>query len=241
MKLQNQRIVIVGGSTGIGYEAARLALAEGAQSVLLIGRSADKLQAAQTNLGKPSRVQTAVADITDTNAIKAIFEPLPSLNHVFVTAGTLSAGPIATTDPQAYTQGVNERIWGYLGVVRAAIPKIAPNGSLIFTSGMLSQRPSAGTAITTMLASAVEGLVRALPFEVAPIRVNAVVPGIVDTPLIDQIAGANKEAMLAAEAKRVPIGRTGTAGEVADAALFLMTNEYINGESLYLHGGGRHA
>lgn len=241
MRLQDQRIVIIGGSTGIGYETARRALEEGASGVLLIGRNAGKLGAAQQALGGPDRVQIATADVADTEAIARVFASLETVDHVYVAAGTLSAGAVATTDPAAYVQGVNERIWGYIGVVRAAVPKLARTGSLTFTSGMLSQRPSAGTAFTTMLASAVEGLVRALPLEVAPIRVNALVPGMVETPLIDALLGDNKEAAFAAEAKRLPIGRAGTAAECADAAIFLMTNHYINGESLYVHGGGRYA
>ncbi|MBC7808948.1 MAG: SDR family oxidoreductase [Akkermansiaceae bacterium] len=240
MKLDQQHLVVVGGSTGIGFATARLALAEGASGVTLIGRSADKLATAKERLAD-DRVSTGVADVSDAAALSAAFAPLTSIDHVYVSAGTLSAGPIAVTEPAVYAQGVNERIWGNLNVVRVAVPKLKPSGSITFTSGMLSQRPSAGTAITTMLASGVEGLVRALPFEIAPIRVNAVVPGMVDTPLIRSLVGDNTDAALAAEGKRVPIGRAGTAEEVADAVLFLITNKYINGESLYLHGGGRYA
>jgi NAD(P)-dependent dehydrogenase (short-subunit alcohol dehydrogenase family) len=240
MKLAHQHLVIVGGSSGIGLATAGLALAEGVASLTLIGRSAEKLAAAK-NLLADDRVRTAIADVANADALTAAFAPLSEIDHVYVSAGTLSAGPIAGTDPSAYAQGVNERIWGNLNVVRVAVPKLKKTGSITFTSGMLSQRPSPGTAITTMLASGVEGLVRALPFEIAPIRVNAVVPGMVDTPLIRSLVGDNTDAALAAEGKRVPIGRAGTAEEVAEAVLFLITNNYINGESLYLHGGGRHA
>jgi NAD(P)-dependent dehydrogenase (short-subunit alcohol dehydrogenase family) len=240
MKLVHQHLVIVGGSTGIGFATAALALAEGVAGLTLIGRSADKLAVAKERLND-ERVRTAVADVADADALSAAFAPLEGIDHVYVSAGTLSAGPVAVTDPAAYQQGVNERIWGNLNVVRVAVPKLKTTGSITFTSGMLSQRPSAGTAITTMLANAVEGLVTALPLEVAPIRVNVVVPGMVDTPLIRTLVGDDTDSVLAAEGKRTPIGRTGTAEEVADAVLFLMTNNYINGESLYLHGGGRYA
>jgi NAD(P)-dependent dehydrogenase (short-subunit alcohol dehydrogenase family) len=232
--LLGRTVVVVGGSSGIGLEVARQAKQAGAD-VAIAGRSAEKLEAAAHEIGGASM---AVADIADEMAVARLFEGLGSVDHVFVSAGGLTAGPLVTADLRSFKQGVDERIWGNLHVIRAAAPKMS-GGSITLMSGIRAERPAPGTSMTTALVAAVEGLTKALALELAPIRVNAVAPGWVDTPLVRGLLASNTDAVLSAEGAKLPVRRTGRPEDLGQAVLFLMTNGYMSGEILHVDGGGR--
>jgi NAD(P)-dependent dehydrogenase (short-subunit alcohol dehydrogenase family) len=234
MKLKGADVVVLGGSSGIGLAAAKLAQHEGA-TVTIAGRSQDKLAQAQRELGE---ARTVVADVTDEASVGRVFEGLSHVDHVLISAGTIVNGRIVDNDLDTLRHIVDERIWGPTYVVRHARPRMT-SGSITFTSGGLSSRPRLGAAMITAGLAAVEALAPALALELAPVRVNAVTPGLIDTPLLYAAYGANRDALVNGRAAVLPGKRIGTPDEVAHAIIMLMTNEYINGAVLHIDGGGR--
>ena len=234
MKFTNQNIVIIGGSTGIGFATAKLAKAQGA-NITLFGRSVEKLNQAAAALGGARVVAGNIGVEAD---IKRAFEGLESVSHVVVTAGTLIAGNVLQISDENIQRAIDERIWGNLYVVRNAVPRMS-QGSITLISGMLADRPKPGTALTTVGCIAAEALTRSLAVEAAPIRFNAVSPGWTDTPLLAGVLGANKDAVVTQVTSGIPAKRAGTAEELAEAILFLMANDYMTGEVLHVDGGAR--
>jgi NAD(P)-dependent dehydrogenase (short-subunit alcohol dehydrogenase family) len=234
MTLQGAHVVVIGGSSGIGLATAKLARQAGA-TLTIAGRSQDKLRQAQQQLGE---VRTVVADITHEADVGQVFEGLSRVDHVVVAAGTIQNGRIVDNDLATLRRIIDERIWGVTYVVRHAAPKMT-QGSITFTSGGLSSRPRVGTAMLTTALAGVEAMTPALALELAPIRVNTVTPGLIDTPLLHHTYGAEREAIMANRAAVLPGKRVGTAEEVAQAMLMLMTNAYMTGEVLHIDGGGR--
>lgn len=237
MSLQGQTIVIVGGSTGIGFETARLALQQKA-NVTIAGRSEEKLLKAKFHL--VGNVRTVVADVTDEASVNRIFEGLDRVDHIFITAGSLVVGKILETDPKQFRYGLDERIFGTLYVVRAAVTKIPKTGSITLMSGVRASRPVPGTTMTTVGVAAVESLTPSLALELAPVRVNAVAPGWIDTPLLSGALGENYDVVINSASAKLPVQRIGQPQEVAEAVIMLMNNGFINGEVLHIDGGERY-
>lgn len=235
MALEGAQVVVVGGSSGIGLATAALARQQGAH-VTIAGRSADKLAQAQQALGD---VRTVAADIATEASVARIFTALDRVDHVLISAGTLANGRIIDNDLETLRRIVDERIWGLVHVVRHVRPHMT-EGSIVFTSGGLSSRPRLGTAMLTAALAAVEALAPALALELAPVRVNAVTPGLIDTPLLNGAFGSDRESLIAARAAILPGKRVGTPEEVAEAVVMCMTNRYLNGMVLHIDGGGRY-
>ena len=190
MRLDGKRVVIIGGSSGIGLETARLALAEGA-SVTIAGRSEDRLRRAVENLlsthdtrTAPDRLRSVVADVTEESSLRALFGGEARLDHLFLPAGELrpGGGCALTSDLPGLRAILESRLLGVAHVVRQARPRMA-GGSITLMSGLYSTRPARGGAFAAAAVAAVEGMTRALALDLAPIRVNAVAPGLIDTPL----------------------------------------------------------
>jgi NAD(P)-dependent dehydrogenase (short-subunit alcohol dehydrogenase family) len=240
MRLEGKHLVVVGGSSGIGLETARLGLADGAL-VTIAGRSEDRLRRAVDGLhaGGPAagRARSFVADVTDELSIRALFETEPRVDHVFLPAGELRPGygDVLGADLRGLRSLLDTRLLGVVNVVRQVRPKMA-SGSITLMSGLYSTRPGRGGALAAAAVAAVEGMTRALALDLAPIRVNAVAPGLIDTPLWDAF-GAQRAAILA-HGTALPVGRIGRPEEVAQAVLFLMSNAFVTGTVLSIDGGG---
>lgn len=235
MTLAGAQVVVIGGSSGIGMAAAALARQHGAH-VTIAGRSADKLAQAQQVLGD---VRTVAADITSEGAVANIFAALDHVDHVVVSAGTLGNGRLIDNDLATLRRIIDERIFGLVHVVRQARPRMT-DGSIIFTSGGLSSRPRLGMAMFTASLAAVEALAPALTLELAPVRVNVITPGLIDTPLLNGAFGSDRASLIAARSAVLPGKRVGTPEEVAQAMIMCMTTPYINGAVLHIDGGGRY-
>jgi NAD(P)-dependent dehydrogenase (short-subunit alcohol dehydrogenase family) len=237
MRLDGKRVVVIGGSSGIGLETARLALSLGAY-VTIAGRSEDRLsRAAATLKNGPDRLRTVVADMADGKSIESLFSGESQVDHVFAPAGELrpESADLLTGDIAGMRSILEVRLFGVAHVVRQAKP-LMKSGSIVLMSGLYAARPGAGGAMAAAAVAAVEGMTRALALDLAPIRVNAVAPGLVDTPLWDTF-GPERGAILA-RASKLLVGRAGRPEEIAEAVVFLMTNGFVTGIVLPVDGGG---
>jgi NAD(P)-dependent dehydrogenase (short-subunit alcohol dehydrogenase family) len=232
--LHGRCVVVLGGTSGIGLATARLAADAGAR-VVVAGRDPERAARAAADLGCTG----VPADVLDDDALRRVFEAAGTVDHLVQAAGDISGGPIATTPIERLRPALDVRLWGAIRAVRAATGHLAPDASVTFVSGTVSTRPVPGAAVSAASAAGVEALARALALELAPVRVNAVCPGVVDTPLLDRPFGDRRAAALEQLASRLPVGRVGRSHDVAHAVLFLATNGYVTGEVLHVDGGGR--
>ena len=235
MTLDKTTVVILGGSSGIGLATAQAARVEGA-SIVVTGRSQQRLDKARALLGDAGSVRQL--DATDEAATRALFDSLPAVDHVFITAGALALDARLAPDAAALRPAMDTRFWGALYAAKHAAPKMREGGSITFMSGTAARRPLPGASVASASCGAVDAFARALALDLAPIRVNTIQPGYVDTPLFDDLFGAQRDEILAAAGARLPVKRIGRPEEIADAVLFLMKNGYVTGITLTVDGGG---
>ena len=228
--LANKQILIIGGSSGIGLATAVSATELGAK-VTIASRSTERLTAV---LEEHPTLNTAVCDITRPNDVAHLFSRFAHVDHVFMTAGQSMTGNLVNAELVTLRTIIDQRIWGLVHVVKSAAPKMS-DGSLTFISGQWASRPSVGAAFMGASIAAVEALTRGLALELAPIRVNAIAPGVIETPIL----GDDRDRVDNWAKTTLPLKRMGQAEEVAQAALMLMSNNFITGEILHIDGGGR--
>jgi NAD(P)-dependent dehydrogenase (short-subunit alcohol dehydrogenase family) len=231
--MQDATIVVIGGSSGIGLATARLAGAAGAR-VTIAGRDEARLATALESL--PDGARGVALDVADESAMRELFDSFEHVDHVATLAGTHVSGTLADLDSEQLRGPVENRFWGPLYVGKYAAPKMT-TGSITLCTGAGVARPRAGNAIVTAAAGGSEFLARAMAVELAPVRVNVVRPGIVDTPLLDRLAPGDPQGVREAMAKRVPLKRIAQPEEIADAIVFLMSNQYVTGATLTVDGG----
>lgn len=234
MTLMDKRLVIIGGTSGMGLATARAAAARGAQ-VVIAGRHYDKLEKAKKEIG--GAVEGLTLDVTDEAEINAFFQFVGAFDHLTTPASSTRGGPFLTLDLAAAQADFQSKFWGQYLAAKYGAPRIRAGGSIVFFAGMWSQRPPAGVATVAAINSAIEGLARALAVELAPIRVNAVSPGLIDTPIFSGLPKAQKEAMFKAFAAAAPVKRVGRPEDVAQTVLYLMTNPFTTGSTVYVDGG----
>jgi NAD(P)-dependent dehydrogenase (short-subunit alcohol dehydrogenase family) len=235
MTLEGKRIVVLGGSSGIGLATAQAAAREGASVVIASSRKARVDEALAT---LPARAEGHVLDVADGAAVQALFARLGRFDHLVFTAGeALQLGSLATTDVETARRFFDVRYWGAYLAARYGSGNIRAGGSIVFSSGIAGRRPRAGWTLGASVCSAMEGLTRALAVELAPIRVNIVAPGTVRTPLWGAMADADREKMYRQAAERLPVGHVGEAAEIADAYLYLMRQTFGTGQVLVVDGG----
>jgi len=231
MSLAGKKVVVVGGSSGIGYATAELAKKSGAE-VIIASRNAERLKAAADKIGA-----TAIAtDVSNDDSVNNLFRTCGAVDHVVVTAAQLRSGPFKTVSMDDVRATMEGKFWGAWRVARAA--EIRAGGSLTLTSGFLSLRPRPNSAIVSAANGALESLTRALALEMAPVRVNCVSPGIVDTPIRAAMPEAARIDMLAKIAAGLPAGRVGVAEDLAQQIQAFMLNGFASGAIVYIDGGG---
>jgi NAD(P)-dependent dehydrogenase (short-subunit alcohol dehydrogenase family) len=235
MILNGKRIVVLGGSSGIGLATAQAALREGASVIIASSQQARVEQAVNT---LPSAEGYAV-DLTDTEAVQAFFARIGAFDHLVFTAGeSLQLGPLASTDLENARQFFNVRYWGAYLAAKYASGSVRAGGSIVFTSGIAGQRPHTGWALGASITSAMDGLTSALAVELAPIRVNIVSPGVVKTPLWSAMPAADREALYRQMEQNLLVGHAGEPEEIAEAYLYLMRQTYGTGQVIVVDGGG---
>ncbi|ESY81510.1 short-chain dehydrogenase [Mesorhizobium sp. LNHC220B00] len=240
MSISNQKILIVGGGSGMGLALARRCLAAGAE-VIIAGRGEDRLRQAREALGNPPGLGLAIVDITREDQIGALFAGIGGLDHIVSTAADIEGAYrlLPELDLEAAQRVVHSKLFGPLLLAKHGSPRLAVAGSMTFVSGIAAYRPAARGSVVAAVNAALEGLVRALAIELAPLRVNAVSPGWVDTEIWAQVAGKRKAETLAAMAERLPVGRIGQPEDIADAIAFLIGNGFTTGTTLHVEGGHR--
>ncbi|RJS93713.1 SDR family oxidoreductase [Salinisphaera sp. Q1T1-3] len=231
--LANTRVLVLGGSSGIGEAIARRSAESGA-AVTIASRSADRLAAAAERIARD--IDTAVLDTGDNDAIEAFFAEHGLWDHVIVSSADTARGPMREMPLADAYAAMDSKFWGAYRIARAA--RIAEHGTLTFVTGFLAERPAAGAALQGAINAALEGLMRGLMLELAPVRVNAVSPGLVDTPLWDNLSTARKREILDSTADRLPVGRVGRAGDVANAVHYLLITGFASGSVVRIDGGG---
>lgn len=233
-------IVVIGGSSGIGLAVARRSLDDGA-TVVIAGRSQQRLDAARADLartGPPAgRLSAHPVDIGDPAQVTRLFERVGTLSHLVVTAADLPYGPVVSLSEDSMVRAVRSKILGPLFAAQQAAPRITKPGSITFTSGIAASRPAPGGALAATVNGALESMVLALALELAPIRVNAVSPGWVDTPVWDRLATPDvKNARMADLAARLPARRLGRPEDIANAVAFLIADTFVTGTVLHAEG-----
>lgn len=237
LSLAGKNILIIGGGSGIGFAVAEAALTAGAK-VVVASSNADKIKSAATRLG--NGVAAVRLDVTNEAEVADFFAASTAFDHIAFTAGDWGGprrAPLAELDLDQAAALFKVRFWGAVAVAKHGGKTLPAGGSLTLTDGMIAHRPQKGSAISTSMTGAVEHLTRALAVEFAPVRVNAVCPGLVRTGIWDRIPEDRREAELKQMTSRQPLPRVGEPHEIAEAYIYLMRGGYTTGQVLYVEGG----
>jgi NAD(P)-dependent dehydrogenase (short-subunit alcohol dehydrogenase family) len=233
-ELPGQTVVVIGGSAGIGLETARRARAEGA-NVVLTGRDSKRLQEAARQL---EALSSAAFDAADTAELDRFFGGLPTpIDHVMVTAGRPHYGRLADMDIEQARRALNDHLLLAIQVARNATAKVRPGGTLLFMSGTGARRPRVGFALVSAATQAFPALIANLALELAPIRVNLIAAGFVDTPLSASLLGVELENRRKELRATLPIRRVVGPEDVAALAVHIMSNTALTGSTYDIDGG----
>ena len=233
-QLAGQTVVVIGGSSGIGLETARRARAEGA-AVVLTGRNPERLQQAALEV---DALSSAAFDATDFDGLKQFFDELLSpVDHVMITAGGPYYARLTDIDFERARRTVEQHLLLPLHVARNAAARVRPGGTLLFMSGIGGRRPAAGMAVISALTAALPALAKVLALELAPVRVNVIAPGFVDTPLSATLLADRLDERREQLRRTLPIGRVVGPADVAALAVHLMTNTAVTGATYDIDGG----
>lgn len=236
--LHGHRVIVVGGGSGIGFAVAAQAVEAGAH-VAIAGRSADKLEAARSKLG--DGIEAATVDARDEASLGAFFAARAPFDHLVVTVGP-------GTPQQRYNSFLEQptddaralfdnKFWAQYLCAKQGARHLSPGGSITLFGGGAARRPIRAMTTLAAVQAAIEGLVRGMAVDLAPVRVNAVAPGRIASSSFDEMAPEAREAMLAKWADSLPVKRIGLPADAAAAALYLMGNAYTTGHVLYVDGG----
>ncbi len=233
--LEGKRVVILGGSTGIGLATAKAAAEEGA-TVVVVSSNQKKIDAALKDLPKGSTGFTV--DLSKEQNIEAFFNQNGKFDHLLYTAGeNLNLSNLSTTDLSRAKEFFTVRYWGAIAAIKYAVPFINEGGSISLTSGIASQRPGAGWALASSICGAMEGLCRAMAVELAPIRVNVVLPGVIRTNLWDGMPEKEREKFYESVSNSLLVKRVGEAEDIAQTYVFLMKQSFATGQTFVIDGG----
>ena len=238
--LKDRKIVVVGGSSGIGYGVAAAALGSGGE-VVIVGRSPEKLHAAEQKLGGGGKVSSHAADMANEADVARLFAEIGAFDHLVVTAGTAPPNyPVGQADMDFVRDFIDNKLTGAVMLAKHATATLKTGGSMIFTSGINKDKPPVpGGSVVSAIAGSFTYFARALALELAPTRVNVVSPGWVDTEMWDELVGEAKAGFFADMAARLPSRRVPTPADIAPAYLYLMESEFTTGETIHIDGGQR--
>jgi NAD(P)-dependent dehydrogenase (short-subunit alcohol dehydrogenase family) len=235
MSLQGKKIIILGGSSGIGLATAKAAAKQGA-SIVIVSSNQEKINNALKDL--PGGSEGYAVDLSKEENIKDLFSKTGNFDHLIYSAGeNLTLNTIDATDIDQARSFFTLRFWGPFAAVKYSVPFINKGGSISLTSGTASARPGAGWSVASAICGAMEGFVRAMAVELAPVRVNCVVPGVIKTPLWDSMPEADREGLYKYVGDSLLVKRVGEAEDVARGFVYLMDQNHATGQSLLIDGG----
>jgi NAD(P)-dependent dehydrogenase (short-subunit alcohol dehydrogenase family) len=229
--LAGKHVVVVGGTSGIGQAVAEQALAAGAR-VTAASRAPER---ASRGLGADVRLEQV--DISDTGSVQALFARLGGIDHLVLSAGPGAMGTVRELSSAEARPFMDTKFWGYYDAVREAADTIATNGSITLVGGGASRKHAPGRPVMAAVNAALEAFGKANAIDLAPVRVNVIAPGLIDTPAYAGLPEDIRQGMYDGYAQTVPAGRVGTAADVASAAMFLMTNSHVTGTVVDVDGG----
>jgi NAD(P)-dependent dehydrogenase (short-subunit alcohol dehydrogenase family) len=233
-ELLGQTVVVIGGSAGIGLETAKRARAEGAD-VILAGRNPERLESAASAVGALS---TATFDANDSAALEDFFTGLEGpIDHVMVTVGGPYYAPLAEMDFDEARRAIAEHPMLMAGVARYGAGKVRPGGTLVFMGGTGGRNPRVGVGLVSAMTAALPALTASLALEIAPVRINLIAAGFVDTPLSASLLGDQIEERRQELRDSLPIGRVVGPGDVAALAVHIMSNTALTGATYDIDGG----
>jgi NAD(P)-dependent dehydrogenase (short-subunit alcohol dehydrogenase family) len=233
--LKGKKVVIIGGSSGIGLAAAKSVTSKGG-NVIIVSSNQQRINKALQEIGAET-IGYAI-DVTNEMQVKNLFEKIGSFDHLIFTAGeNLILSNVEDTTLEDAKKYFNIRYWGAFTAVKYAAPFINSTGSIVLTSGIASNRPNKGWALGASICAATEGFTRAMAMELAPIRVNIVSPGVVKTDLWDSMSQSDREAMYINIGNALPVKRVGEAEDIAKTFVYLLEQEYGTGQTLIIDGG----
>ncbi|OBA02172.1 short-chain dehydrogenase [Paenibacillus polymyxa] len=232
--MQNQKIVIIGGSSGIGLETAKQVISLGAE-VVIASRSEDKLHKAKEMLGP--RATIYVLDTTDEQQVQSFFEKVGSYDHLIVSAAETSGGSFLQSETTAARQLFENKFWGQYYAAKYGASQLSNQGSITLFSGVVAYKPMIGSSALGAVNAAVSNLGQTLALELAPIRVNVVSPGIIDTPSRSKMPENTRNQFYNTVANKLPVNRVGLAEDVARGVLYLIENQFVTGTILHVDGG----
>ncbi len=231
--IEGSRIVIPGGSAGIGFATAKLAKERGAE-VVIASRTSERLAAASDQLGG---VETHECSISDEASVQALFEAVGECDHIFICAAQPGVGPILEAPREAFEINMETRYWGHYNVCKHGGPRVRGNGSITFMSGLAAHTMFPGAAGPAASQGAIERLAPYMAVELSPVRVNTLLPGVIETGALAEFFGDDLESAVAGIAEALPVGRIGQPSEVAELALFVMACEFMTGSTILMDGG----
>jgi NAD(P)-dependent dehydrogenase (short-subunit alcohol dehydrogenase family) len=236
MSFDGQQVVIIGASSGIGEAAARAFAGKGAD-VVITGRSKERLDQAAQRIGSP--VQVAELDATDRAALDAFFSSRPAVDHLVLAAspGAVGVGPLASLAEAGLRAAFDGKLFAHVQSIQAALPRLRADGSVTIISAASARTAFAGTAALAGANGALEAMVAPLAVELAPLRVNAVSPGVIDTPWWGGLPSDQRQEYFDAVAAVTPVRRVGKPEDVAEAIVYLAGAGFVTGTVLECTGG----
>jgi len=234
-QLEGKKVIVLGGSSGIGLATAKAAAACGAQLIIVSGNK-DRINNALKEL--PKGTAGLAVDLTSEEQIKKFFEQTGAFDHLVFTAGeNLQLGTIDATNIEDARRYFNVRYWGAVMALKYGAPHISKDGSVVLTSGIVSRRPNKGWSLGASICAAMEGFTRAMAMELTPVRVNCVVPGVVKTNLWNNLSEEDRNNLYEQTRLSLPVKRIGEAEDISQAYLYLLCQPYSTGQTIVVDGG----
>lgn len=234
MSTKNESILIIGGSSGMGLATAKLAANNG-YKVIIASRSKNKLDSAVKSINHKN-LSAHLVDTRDQNSIMNLFKTIGNINHLVITASEVEFGNIRNSSVESAKRSFDSKFFGPFRVIQAALEHLTISNSITLFSGTAGTKAVKDYEILAAINAAIDSFARTLALSLAPVRVNSIAPGLIDTPAVASADDATKK-LIKQFSDNLVINRIGQADEVAQAVLFLMANNYVTGTTLYVDGG----